>query len=131
MEQLQADENLGRLNITLAQGLDEQAGCYTELFTYGTRGFSIVDGDGTLVFDSGSQFEEIIAETVPDFFNSNHSESNLEGRSEDKGPEPEGVVLGEIDARTCVHRPGAHRRHHGLRRDPARGSVLRHLREQP
>jgi hypothetical protein len=73
VEELQADENLGRLKITLAQGLDEQDGCYAELFTYGTRGVSIVDGDGTLVFDSGSQFEEILAEAVPDFFNSNHS----------------------------------------------------------
>ncbi|WP_141567618.1 choice-of-anchor I family protein [Serinicoccus profundi] len=100
VEQLQADENLGRLNITLAQGLDEGAGCYAELFTYGTRGFSIVDGEGALVFDSGSQFEQIIAEAVPDFFNSNHSETNLEGRSDDKGPEPEGVVLGEVDGRT-------------------------------
>jgi DNA-binding beta-propeller fold protein YncE len=100
VEELQADENLGRLKITLAQGLDEQDGCYAELFTYGTRGVSIVDGDGTLVFDSGSQFEEILAEAVPDFFNSNHSETNFEGRSDDKGPEPEGVVLGEIDGRT-------------------------------
>ncbi|MGC5585513.1 choice-of-anchor I family protein [Ornithinimicrobium sp. W1665] len=98
--ELQADENLGRLNITLAQGLDVEAGCYAELFTYGTRSFSIFDGAGTLVFDSGSQLEEIVAEAVPDFFNSNHSETNLEGRSDDKGPEPEGVVLGEVAGRT-------------------------------
>ncbi|GAA1169633.1 choice-of-anchor I family protein [Ornithinimicrobium humiphilum] len=100
VEQLQADANLGRLNITLAQGLEEEAGCYAELFTYGTRGFSIFDGQGALVFDSGSQFEENIAEAVPEFFNSNHSETNLEGRSDDKGPEPEGLVLGEVDGRT-------------------------------
>ncbi|MFK5688331.1 choice-of-anchor I family protein [Ornithinimicrobium sp. LYQ92] len=100
VEELQADENLGRLTVTLAQGLDEDAGCYAELFTYGTRGFSIVDGEGTVVFDSGSEFEEVIAEAVPEYFNSNHSETNLEGRSDDKGPEPEGVVLGEVDGRT-------------------------------
>ncbi len=100
VKQLQADEHLGRLTITLAQGLDEDANCYSELFTYGSRGFSIFDGDGALVFDSGSQFEEILAEAVPEFFNSNHSVTNFEGRSDDKGPEPEGVVLGEVEGRT-------------------------------
>ncbi|MGO0576019.1 choice-of-anchor I family protein [Ornithinimicrobium panacihumi] len=100
VEELQEDENLGRLNITLAQGYDEAQGCYAELFTYGSRGFSIFDGAGTLVFDSGSQFEETIAAAVPDYFNSNHSETNVEGRSDDKGPEPEGVVIGEVDGRT-------------------------------
>ena len=34
------------------------------------------------------------------FFNSNHTESNLEGRSDDKGPEPENLTIGEIDGRT-------------------------------
>ena len=37
---------------------------------------------------------------MPEYFNSNHSETNFEGRSDDKGPEPEGVVLGEVDGRT-------------------------------
>ncbi|MFK5634387.1 choice-of-anchor I family protein [Ornithinimicrobium sp. LYQ103] len=100
VEELQKEENLGRLNITTAQGLDEEQGCYSELYTYGSRGFSIFDGAGNLVFDSGSQFEEIIAEAVPDWFNSNHSETNVEGRSDDKGPEPEGVVVGKVDGRT-------------------------------
>ena len=32
----------------------------------------------------------------PYFFNSNHSESNLEGRSDDKGPEPENLTIGQV-----------------------------------
>ena len=100
VEELLADENLGRLKITTVQGYDEAQGCYTELYAYGSRGFSIFDDSGALVFDSGSQFEEILAEAVPEYFNSNHSETNFEGRSDDKGPEPEGVVLGEVDGRT-------------------------------
>ncbi|MFF0991351.1 choice-of-anchor I family protein [Kocuria nitroreducens] len=100
VEQLQDDEKLGRLNITTAQGLAEDGSCYETLYAYGSRGFSIFTPDGDVVFDSGAQFEEITAERYPEFFNSNHTETNFEGRSDDKGPEPEGVVVGEIDGHT-------------------------------
>ncbi|WP_035747774.1 choice-of-anchor I family protein [Arthrobacter sp. CAL618] len=100
VEQLQQDENLGRLKITLADGLSADGACYEELFTYGTRSMSIWTDKGTKVFDTAADFERITAEAVPEFFNSNHSESNFEGRSDDKGPEPEGVTLGEVDGRT-------------------------------
>lgn len=91
---------LGRLNVTTANGLSADGSCYETLYTFGSRSFSILDASGQQVFDSGSDFEEITAEAAPDFFNSNHTESNLDGRSDDKGPEPEGVALGEIDGRT-------------------------------
>src|SRR5699024_9544206 len=55
---------------------------------------------GDLVWDSGSDFEEITAAAAPEFFNSNHSESNFEGRSEDKGPEPEAITVGQVGDRT-------------------------------
>jgi hypothetical protein len=35
----------------------------------------------------------------PDFFNSNHSENTFETRSDDKGPEPEGVITAEVKGR--------------------------------
>ncbi|QGU04980.1 choice-of-anchor I family protein [Corynebacterium comes] len=98
--ELQKDENAGRLNITLAEGLNGDGTCYEQIYSYGGRGFSIFDHTGNLVFNSDDSFEKILAEAVPEYFNSNHSESNLEGRSDDKGPEPEGVALGEIDGRT-------------------------------
>ncbi len=91
------DAELGRLNVTFELGFDETAGCYTELYAFGSRSFSIWTTDGELVFDSGESFEQITAAAAPEFFNSNHSESNFEGRSEDKGPEPESVAIGEID----------------------------------
>ncbi|WP_228201658.1 choice-of-anchor I family protein [Flaviflexus ciconiae] len=95
------DANLGRLNITLEMGLNEDGTCYEELYHYGSRSLSILDGDtGEIVYDSGSEFEEVTGELLPDFFNSNHSESNMEGRSDDKGPEPEGLTVGVIDDRT-------------------------------
>ncbi len=100
LAELTADEALGRLNITTADGLSEDAGCYEALYAYGARSFSIWSTAGELVFDSGQEFEEITAAALPEFFNSNHSESNFEGRSDDKGPEPEGVVVGQVGERT-------------------------------
>ncbi len=94
------DADLGRLNVTIEEGFDEALGCYTELYAFGTRSFSIWSTSGELVFDSGEDFERITAEAAPEFFNSNHSESNFEGRSDDKGPEPENLAIGEIAGRT-------------------------------
>ena len=58
------------------------------------RSFSIWDVDGNLVFDSGDQLEQLTAGFFPDFFNSNNDENNFDNRSDDKGPEPEGITLG-------------------------------------
>ncbi|NQU22054.1 MAG: bifunctional metallophosphatase/5'-nucleotidase, partial [Candidatus Nealsonbacteria bacterium] len=105
---LQANENLGRLKVTTAAPSDQRGnnGCYHELYSYGTRSFSIFTAGGELVFDSGSDFETIMAD--PDrggtagFFNSSNEESEFDARSDDKGPEPEAVVLGEIDGQTIA-----------------------------
>ena len=64
------------------------------------RSFSIWTTDGAQVFDSGDAFERITYAANPDFFNSNHTESVLEGRSDDKGPEPENLTIGAVDGRT-------------------------------
>lgn len=92
--------DLGRLNVTIEEGFDQAAGCYSELSAFGGRSFSIWDATGDLVWDSGSSFEEITLAAAGDFFNSNHSESNFEGRSDDKGPEPEAIAIGEVSGRT-------------------------------
>lgn len=92
--------DLGRLNVTTASGLRADGSCYEELVAFGTRSFSIWDTEGRLVFDSGTALEEITAAAVPEFVNSNHTESNLEGRSDDKGPEPEGIAVGKVGGRT-------------------------------
>ena len=100
IEEFQADENAGRLKITTAFGLNEEKNCYEDLYTYGGRSFSIFTADGKRVFDSGAEFEEITAKLLPEYFNTNHTENEFESRSDDKGPEPEGVALGEINGRT-------------------------------
>lgn len=94
------DAQLGRLNVATDRGLNDAGTCYNDLYAFGTRGFSVWDTDGNPVFDSGSDFESITHDANPDFFNSNHSESNLEGRSDDKGPEPENLAIGQVDGRT-------------------------------
>ncbi|WP_308797427.1 choice-of-anchor I family protein [Agromyces silvae] len=97
---LLGDANLGRLNVSTAMGLSQDGTCYEELYAFGSRSFSIWDTAGNQVFDSGEAFERITHAAAPEFFNSNHSESNFEGRSDDKGPEPENVAIGEVDGRS-------------------------------
>jgi len=98
---LQLEENLGRLNITLTAGDPDGDGDYDAIFSYGARSFSIFDTRGRLVFDSGSDFEEITAAQIPDNFNSTNDENgSFDNRSDDKGPEPEALTLGEISGRT-------------------------------
>ncbi|WP_353814681.1 choice-of-anchor I family protein [Agromyces sp. SYSU T00266] len=94
------DADLGRLNVSTAMGLSADGSCYEELYAFGSRSFSIWTTAGEQVFDSGEDFERITHEAAPGFFNSNHGESNLEGRSDDKGPEPESLAIGEVDGRT-------------------------------
>ncbi|MTV27475.1 hypothetical protein FTX61_18955 [Nitriliruptoraceae bacterium ZYF776] len=97
---LRAPQHLGRLNVSTAEGLRAGEDCYEELHVLGARSFSIWSADGELVFDSGSDFERITAEAVPEFFNSNHRENSFQTRSDDKGPEPEDVTIGRVGSRT-------------------------------
>ncbi|WP_104199231.1 choice-of-anchor I family protein [Cryobacterium sp. Y29] len=94
------DADLGRLNVTMENGFNATNSCYDELYSFGSRSFSIWNTNGTQAFDSGDDFERITAAANPAYFNSTHSESNLEGRSDDKGPEPENLAIGAIDGRT-------------------------------
>ena len=97
---LQADENLGRLKTTTATGDMDGDGQHDIIFNYGARSFSIWTPDGQLVFDSGDDFEQITAQLLPEDFNSTNDENeSFDNRSDDKGPEPEGVTVGQINGR--------------------------------
>ncbi len=99
--ELQEDENLGRLNSTTVNGDTDGDGYVEELFSYGARSFSIFSAGGKLIYDSGDDFERITAQIDPDNFNSNNDDNDsFDARSDDKGPEPEGVVVGKIRNRT-------------------------------
>ncbi|MEX1041941.1 MAG: choice-of-anchor I family protein [Pirellulaceae bacterium] len=99
-KELQKKEHLGRLKTTTATGDANGDGLHEEIYSYGARSFTIWNADASLVFDSGDQFERILAELDPKYFNSDHESHALDNRSDNKGPEPEGVVVGEIDGRT-------------------------------
>jgi hypothetical protein len=93
---LKDEKKLGRLKTTSAQGDADGDGLFEEIYSYGARSFSIRDSSGNLVWDSGDQFERITADINPTFFNSNHDENKFDSRSDDKGPEPEGVAVGKV-----------------------------------
>ncbi len=99
---LQKDEQLGRLNVTTANGDPDKDGDFEQLYAFGARSFSIRDADGKLIFDSGDDFERITAQFFPDFFSSDHAENAFDNRSDNKGPEPENLVVGKVRGRDYV-----------------------------
>jgi len=97
---LKQNANLGRLTVTNASGDTDGDGDFDQILVPGGRSFSIRTAEGELVFDSGDQFEQITAAQVPAAFNSNGTAATFDTRSDNKGPEPEGVVLGKAFGRT-------------------------------
>jgi hypothetical protein len=96
---LKEQANLGRLTITKTLGKNSATGLYEQLFAFGARSFSIWNAEGELAFDSGDALERITAEAYPANFNASNTNNTFDNRSDDKGPEPEGVVVGEISGR--------------------------------
>lgn len=99
--ELQEDANLGRLTVTSSQGDTDGDGDFDRLYVPGARSFSIWNArTGALVFDSGAELEQLLANLLPAEFNANHEENDsLDNRSDNKGPEPEGVTLGVVRGR--------------------------------
>lgn len=92
--ELKQNSNLGRLNVLRngATGELPNGTPMTEIYTLGGRSFSIRDANGSLVFDSGNQLE--VAAIAAGVY--------ADGRSDDKGVEPEGVALFELAGRTLA-----------------------------
>ncbi|MBK7666584.1 MAG: T9SS type A sorting domain-containing protein [Sphingobacteriaceae bacterium] len=94
---------LGRLTITDKNGDTDLDGDIDTIYSIGVRSFSIWNGvTGQLVYDSGDDLEQITASnSFSVMFNaSNGGSPNPKDRSDDKGPEPEGVAIGVIGANT-------------------------------
>lgn len=104
---LQDQYLLGRLLMTTTAGDIGGDLDFDEIYTIGTRSFSIWDATtGALVFDSGDMIEQIISND-PIFVNLFNA-SNTAGaavtknRSDDKGPEVEGITVATIDGNHFV-----------------------------
>lgn len=94
---LQKEENLGRLKMLTTQGDTDGDGDYDILYSFGARSFTIRNTDGSVVYDSGDSLEKVTAAALPDDFNSTNDENGtFDDRSDDKGPEPENVVVGKV-----------------------------------
>ncbi len=95
-------KKLGRLQVTTEQGytLDaEGKRVYSELYAFGARSFSIRTETGALVWDSGDDFEVLTAAAYPEHFNTGFDTDALDDRSDNKGPEPEGVIVERLFGR--------------------------------
>lgn len=92
---LKANSKLGRLNVSHAPGLrgdTDGDGDVDKILMYGARSFSILDASGAIVYDSGDLIERAMALRGLPYFD--------DDRSDNKGPEPEGVAVGSIGGRS-------------------------------
>ena len=95
-EVLQKEENLGRLKITTTLGDLDGDGDYDEIYNYGARSFTIWTGNGNMVYDSGNSISVETLNATPERFNDD------DGRSDDKGAEPEAVEVLNIQGNKYV-----------------------------
>jgi hypothetical protein len=86
-DELKKDPNLGRLNVTSTLGDKDNDGDFDELYSFGARSFSVWNGyNGKLIYDSKNELENKTIEAG----------KYDDGRSDDKGVEPEGITLGYV-----------------------------------
>jgi 3-phytase len=88
------NDTLSRLTVTTATGDPDGDGDFDQIHAFGARSFSILDADGNLVFDSGDRIERLLFQERPDLWD--------DGRSDNKGPEPEGLALAEVAGRDLL-----------------------------
>ena len=108
---LQQRANLGRLNVTSTLGDPDGDGLFNRLYSFGARSFSVwsvADFAATtaltapnagLVYDSGDAFEQVTRSVYPLQFNASNNNTTRDNRSDNKGPEPEGIAVGRVGPR--------------------------------
>lgn len=91
---LQEDAQLGRLNITTMLGDAGNDDDYDQLYSFGARSFSIWNGTtGALVYDEKNMEADLLAENASLYD---------DGRSDDKGVEPEGIYAATVNGKSYV-----------------------------
>ena len=94
---LKLNQNLGRLQLTNATGDIDNDGDFDQIHALGSRSFSIWSNTFSQIFDSGDQLEQITASESAANFNSDGSSASFDGRSDNKGPEPEAAATGTVN----------------------------------
>jgi DNA-binding beta-propeller fold protein YncE len=90
---LQKDASLGRLNITTTLGDTDGDGDFDALYSLGARSFSVWDAiTGAQVFDSKNELDKKADEL----------KIYADGRSDDKGVEPESIAIGRVGSKTIA-----------------------------
>ena len=105
--EMAADARLGRLQVSSLRGDDDGDGVLDRLFCFGGRGFSLwkVSPDGSIhpVWNSGTEIERRMAELLPACFNMDSEKGGgADDRSDNRGPEPEGLEIASVDGRRIV-----------------------------
>jgi hypothetical protein len=101
---LKQDAQLGRLRVLTDLGDAGNDGDFDALYTFGSRSASIwrIDADGApvLLHDTGALFERTVAARHPELWNIWDNDDGgtliIDQRSDNRGPEPEGVAVGTI-----------------------------------
>jgi YVTN family beta-propeller protein len=97
---LKNQNDIGRLTVSTVGADSDNDGDVDNLFAFGARSFSIRDENGNLIFDSGDQFEQYLAANHASVFNVSNNNLTVDDRSDNKGPEPEALAIGEIGDQT-------------------------------
>jgi DNA-binding beta-propeller fold protein YncE len=96
---LKVRTNAGNLKVSRVSG-DLDGDCdFDEIHAFGARSITVRRGDGTVVWDSGDLLEQVTLAAYPDFFNASNTNHTMDNRSDDKGPEPEALAIGEAHGR--------------------------------
>jgi len=97
------DDELRRLKFSYhtTAAMNGNGTFFNNIYAYGGRSFSIYDAEtGEQVFDSGDDFETLTSEKYGDSFNNDNAENTGDDRSDNKGPEPEAIAVGEVNGKT-------------------------------
>lgn len=91
-------ENENDLKVMTDMGDSDNNGVYENLYAFGARSFTIWDDEANVVFDSGDAFSKLTSRIMPNLFNQDDGE--IDGRSGNKGVEPEALTVGKIGTQT-------------------------------
>lgn len=91
---------VNRLNVTsvpgLAGGDTDGNGKINVLQSFGARSISVWSTSLNQLADTGDQLEQVTKVAPGVNFNASNTNNTVDNRSDDKGPEPEGIALGQI-----------------------------------